>query len=431
MALGAKAKSDPNYRFYSLYDKVSDPDILKAAYKAARRNDGSPGIDGESFESIEGAGGADEWLESLAKELREKTYEPGPVRRTWIPKPNGKLRPLGIPNIRDRVAQTAANMILEAIFENDYCKEQYAYRGGRSTPEAVREVQRLLNQEKRKVVIDADLSGYFDSIPHPELMRSLERRIQDHSMLRLVKGWLEAPVAILDEKTRRYKLTYENKDERRGTPQGSPISPLLSSVYMRRFIVSWKELGYERRFGGKIVNYADDFVICCHRDGEEALKAMRAIMERLGLSVNEDKTKIVMMPEGRFEFLGYEFRALYSWKHQKKYIGTRPAQKSITNIRKSVHEKTAANMGCLDASTVVHGLNLALRGWANYYKVGAASKAFKLVSRYCVGRFRHWLGRKHKWRTKGYKKWPDSRLFEDYELLDIRTMLPTYSSVKA
>ena len=158
---------------------------------------------------------------------------------------------------------------------------------------------------------------------------------------------------------------------------------------------------------------------------------MRGIIERLGLSVNEDKTKIVMMPEGKFEFLGYEFRTLYSWKHQKKYIGTRPAQKSITKIRKNIHEKTAANMGCLDASTVVQRLNLALRGWANYFKVGAASKAFKLVSRHCVGRFRHWLGRKHKWKTKGYKKWPDSRLFKDYELLDIRTMIPTYSSVKA
>jgi group II intron reverse transcriptase/maturase len=266
MALGAKAKSDPSCRFYSLHDKVSDPDILKAAYKAAKRNDGAPGVDGEAFESIEGAGGADKWLESLAKDPREKTCKPGPARRVWMPKPNGKLRPPGIPKLRDRVAQTAANMILEAIFEPDLCDGQYACREGRSAPEAVKEVQRLLSQEKRKVVIDADLSGYFDSIPHPEMMRSLERRIQDHSMLRLVRSWLEAPVAELDEKTKRYKLTYENKDGRRGTPQGSTISPLLSSIYMRRFVVSWKKLGYECRFGGKIVNYADDFVICCNRN---------------------------------------------------------------------------------------------------------------------------------------------------------------------
>ena len=371
-ALGVKAKSDFNFRFYSLYDKACRPDVLEAAYLAAKRNGGSPGVDGETFESMEKSTRRAAWLESLAKDLRDKTYRTGPVRRVWIPKANGKLRPLGIPNIRDRVAQTAAGMVLEPIFEADLCEEQYACRKGRKAQEAVGEVQRLLNQERRLEVIDGDLSGYFDSIPHQELMRSLERRVADHSMLRMIKMWLEAPVVDRDEKTKQVVKSYENKERQRGTPQGSPLSPLLSSIYMRRFIVSWKKLGFESRFGGKIVNFADDFVICCKRNGEEAMKAMENIMERIGLTVNGDKTRLVKMPEGKFVFLGYEFCTLYSWRTKKKYIGTRPAQKSIKKMTESVHEKTTANMGHLEASVVAPSLNWAIRGWANYLNVVAA-----------------------------------------------------------
>jgi group II intron reverse transcriptase/maturase len=430
-ALNVKAKSDFNFRFYSLYDKVCRPDVLEAAYLAAKENKGSPGVDGETFESIEESIGRVEWLESLAKDLRDKTYRTGAVRRVWIPKANGKLRPLGIPNIRDRVAQTAVNMVLEPIFEADLCEEQYAYRKGRKAQEAVGEVQRLLNQERRLEVIDGDLSGYFDEIPHPELMKSLERRVADHSVLRLIKGWLEAPVMDRNEKTKQVVKSYENKEKQRGTPQGSPLSPLLSSIYMRRFIVSWKKLGFEGRFGGKIVNFADDFVICCKRDGEGAIEAMRYIMGKIGLTVNEEKTRLVKMPEGKFVFLGYEFCTLYSWKTKKKYIGTRPAQKSIKRMMESIHEKTAANMGCLDASIVVQRLNWAIRGWANYFNVGTVTKVFQNLSRYCAGRFRHWLGRKHKWRTKRYKQLSDDKLYEEYKLIDFKVLIPTYSSAKA
>jgi group II intron reverse transcriptase/maturase len=388
-------------------------------------------MDRETFESIEESIGRAEWLGKLAKELRDKTYEPGPVRRVWIPKSDGKMRPLGIPNIRDRVAQTAAAMVLGAIFEADLCDEQYAYRNGRNGQQAVKEIQRLLNQERRLEVVDGDLSGYFDSIPHPSLMKALERRVADHSVLRLITAWLEAPVVDVDKETGRIVKSYENKERHKGTPQGSPISPLLSSIYMRRFILSWKKFGYEREFGSKIVNYADDFVICCRERGEEAMEAMRDIMGAIGLTVNEGKTKVVKLPEGKFVFLGYEFRNLYSWKHKRMYIGTRPSRKAISSLMGKIHEKTAANMGCLDASNVVEGVNRVINGWANYFNIGAVSKSYRILSRYSVGRFRHWLGRKHKWETKGYKQWPDKRIYEEYKLINLMDKVPNYSSVKS
>jgi group II intron reverse transcriptase/maturase len=427
-AFSAKAKKDPNFRFYSLYDKVYRPDILEYAYRLSKSNGGSPGVDGETFESIEESIGRAEWLESLTKDLREKTYKPEAVRRVWIPKSNGKLRPLGIPTIRDRVVQTATNLLLEAIFEQDLCDEQYAYREGRNGPQAVLEVMRLLNLEKRLEVVDADLSGYFDSIPHPELMKSLERRIADYSILWLIKAWLEAPVVERNEKTKRVTKSYENKDRQRGTPQGSPISPLLSSIYMRRFILSWKIKGFEERFGGMIVNYADDFVICCKRKGEEAIKAMRLIMEKLGLTVNEEKTKLATLPGGAFVFLGYEFRSLFSYKKRKQYMGARPSQKSINKVMENVHDRTTANKGLLSASTVVDELNQVIRGWTNYYNVGQVSNAFRKLNVHCVGRFRQWLRRRHKWKTKGYKKWPDWKLRKIYGLLDVTTLIPKYPS---
>jgi group II intron reverse transcriptase/maturase len=430
-SLYAKAKNDPSYRFYTLYDKVYRIDILQVAYVTVKRNDGSPGVDGETFKSIEGSIGEADWLESLAEELRVKDYEPGAVRRVWIPKSNGKLRPLGIPNIKDRVVQTATSMILGSIFEADLFEEQYAYRSGKNAQQAVQEIQRLLNQERRLEVIDGDLSGYFDSIPHAELMEALERRVADHSLLRLIKSWLEAPVIEIDKETKNATKTYENKEKQRGTPQGSPISPLLSSIYMCRFIFAWKRMGYEKEFGGKIINYADDFVICCKWGGETAMEVMRKIMERIGLTVNEDKTRLVKMPEDKFIFLGYEFCSIYSWKQKRMYIGAKPASKSITNLKEKIHEKTAANMGCLEASQIVKVMNRIIRGWANYFSSGSVTKAYKILSRYIISRFRHWLGRKHKWKTKNHKEFNDQSLYDKYNLLDILKLIPTYSSAKA
>src|SRR2546428_3318831 len=239
-----KAKEEPVYRFYLLHDKIYREDILAYAYKLAKSNQGAPGVDGQSFEQIE-SGGREEWLTGLRNELCAKTYKPQPVRRVMIPKPGGGERPLGIPTIRDRVAQTAAKLVLEPIFEADLQPEQYAYRADRSALDAVRQVHKLLNTGHGQIV-DADLCGYFDSIPHSDLLKSVARRIVDGAMLHLIKMWLEAPVEETDEKGNKHRST-RNRDEGRGTPQGAPISPLLSNLYMRRFVLGWKKLGHEKR----------------------------------------------------------------------------------------------------------------------------------------------------------------------------------------
>ena len=288
-ALHAKAKGEPNYRFYMLYDKVHRPDVLAHAYACCRANRGAAGVDGQTFEAIE-AYGVERWLGELAEDLRKKTYRPEAVRRVWIPKPDGTKRPLGIPTIRDRVAQTAAELVLAPIFEADLPSEQYAYRPGRGALDAVQHVHRLLVEGYTEVV-DADLSGYFDSIPHAELLKSVARRVVDGAMLHLIKLWLTMPVEEEDDRGRKQRTT-RAKDAGRGTPQGAPISPLLANIYIRRFVAGWKALGHEARLEARIVNYADDFVICCRGTGAEALAAMRRMMARLKLTVNEAKTRV-------------------------------------------------------------------------------------------------------------------------------------------
>ncbi|RPJ12840.1 MAG: group II intron reverse transcriptase/maturase, partial [Deltaproteobacteria bacterium] len=277
-ALHTKAKEESKFRFYLLYDKIYREDILFHAYRSCKANKGAAGVDGVDFEAIEKYG-EEQWLGELAARLKKKDYQPEAVKRVYIPKPNGKLRPLGIPTITDRVVQTAAMLVLEPIFEADLQPEQYGYRPERGAQDAVKAVHRLLNTGHTHVV-DADLSGYFDSIPHAELMKSVARRIVDGKVLHLIKQWLNAPVEENDGHGHRKRTTL-NKDTGRGTPQGAPISPLLSNLYMRRFLLGWKTMGHARRLSAHIVNYADDFVICCQGQAHKAMAAMRGIMDIL------------------------------------------------------------------------------------------------------------------------------------------------------
>src|SRR5271157_5468230 len=302
-ALHDKAKGSPSLRFYALYDKVHRKDVLAFAYECCKANRGAAGVDGQTFEDIE-AYGAERWLDEMAQELKSRTYRPLPVRRVYIPKPDGRQqRPLGVPAIRDRVAETAAVLVLEPIFEADLQPEQYAYRPDRSALAAVQQVHKLINTGYGEIV-EADLDSYFDTLPHAELLKSVARRVVDAAMLHLIRMWLEAAVEETDERGNKHRST-RNRDEGRGTPQGSPISPLLSNLYMRRFVLGWKKLGHEQRLKARIVNYADDLVICCRGRGAEALAAMRDMMDKLRLTVNENKTRVCSLPEEKFDFLGY------------------------------------------------------------------------------------------------------------------------------
>src|SRR5215813_4033247 len=366
-ALHAKAKEMPDFRFYALYDKVYREDVLFHAWRLAKANGGSAGVDGQTFSDIEDYG-VERWLGELAEDLRKKTYRPQPVRRVYIPMPDGRKRPLGISTIRDRVAETAAMLILSPIFEADLQPEQYAYRQGRNAHDAVRRIHRLLYKGYRDVV-DADLADYFGSIPHSELMSSVARRVSDRHMLHLIKQWIVVPVEEEDGRGGK-RRTAEARHKKRGIPQGAPISPLLSNIYMRRFLLGWKVLGHAARLNAHIVNYADDLTILCRGTADAAMNTMREMMDRLKLTVNEEKTRLCSVPESSFHFLGYTFGRCYSTKTGRAYIGTRPSKKSIAKVRRTISELTNRRRLLIDTELEVVHLNRVLIGWANYYCLG-------------------------------------------------------------
>ena len=418
-ALHAKAKEAPTYRFYALHDKLYREDVLEHAYLRCKANRGAAGVDGVSFEDIELAG-REEWLGALAKEVKQKIYRPNAVRRVYIPKPNGKQRPLGIPTIRDRVVQMAAVLVLEPIFEADLPPEQYAYRPDHSALDAVQAVHRLLNTGHTEVV-DADLSGYYDSIPHAELMKSVARRVSDRHLLHLVTMWLEAPVEETDRRGHAHRTT-RNRDTGRGTPQGAPLSPLLSNLYMRRFVLGWKTFGCEERLDAHIVNYADDFVICCRGTAEEAERTMRALMARLKLTVNDEKTRVCHLPDECFDFLGYTIGRCYSPQTGRAYVGTLPSKTRVQRICQDVRERTAPRWTWRDAGDLVGDLNRRLRGWANYFILGPVSKAYRAVDSHVKKQLRQWLCRKHKKRGRGTARYPDKYLYETLGLIRLPSL---------
>ena len=313
---------------------------------------------------------------------------------------------------------TAAMLVLEPIFEADLQPEQNAYRPNRSALDAVTQVSALLHS-RHDEVIDADLSGYFDSIPHAELMKSVARRISDRHMLRLIKMWLVVPVAETDKRGRKHRTT-RNKDTGRGTPQGAPISPLLSNLYMRRFILGWKVLGHEQRFQAKIVNYADDLVICCRRNADQAMDAMRSIFRKLKLTVNGEKTHICQIPDESFDFLGYTFGRCYSARTGHSYVSERPSKRKIQAVCRRISEVTSRQWCWRDTEAQVAQLNRIMVGWANYFCHGPVGKPYRIVTRHARNRLRRWLCRKHKVQTgQAITRYPDTYLYRELGLIQL------------
>jgi len=408
-ALQAKAKAEPEFRFYALYDKLYREDVLLTAYRKCRANKGAPGVDGQTFDDIESYG-RERWLGELAQALKEQSYRPQAIKRVYIPKPNGKLRPLGLPALRDRVCMMAMVLILEPIFEADLPSEQYGYRPGVSAHDALTSVRNGLCEGYPEVV-DADLSSYFDTLPHHELMLCVARRIGDRRILQLIKSWLECAVEETDERGRKRRTTI-NRDQGMGIPQGSPLSPLRANLYMRRFILGWKTCRATRQMDVKIVTYADDLVILCRSgQAESALAEMRNLMTRLKLQVNEEKTRTCNIGREHFDFLGYTFGRYFSKRTGGAYIGLRPSKKSIHRVVVSLRDLTDRRTTWLESTAVVANINRVLTGWSNYFSIGTTSDAYRAIESYCEMRVRRWLRCKHKSRRNGVLEYPYEHLY--------------------
>jgi RNA-directed DNA polymerase len=410
-----KAKEEPGCRFYLLYDKMYRGDILAHAYALVKSNRGAPGVDGQSFLGIETLG-LEGWLSGIRNDLRSKTYQPQAVRRVMIPKPGGGERPLGIPTIRDRVVQTAAKLLLEPIFEADFDPNAYGYRPKRSAQDAIQKVHKLL-QAGNTDIVDADLSKYFDTIPHRELIQCVARRVVDRDMLHLTKMWLKAPVEERDGNGKPRVSGGENSTC--GTPQGGVISPLLANLYMNRFLKYWRITGRGEVFQAQIVNYADDFVILSRRCATEALNWTRSVMPRIGLTLNEAKTSIKQARRERFDFLGYTFGPHRIRKTGWVFIGESPSKKSVARLRQKVGDVLASS-NVSPWPEVRNRLNAVLRGWSSYFSCGDRYQAYRAVDHYVYDSVRHFMRRRHKVSSLGTSRFSDKIVFGKMGVLRLR-----------
>ena len=413
--LYCKAKAEPTCRFHALYDKIYREDILHHAYQLARANAGASGVDGVTFAMIE-AEGVDRWLAGLRMELATKTYKAGAVRRVLIPKPGGGKRPLGIPTIRDRVVQTAAKLVLEPIFEADLDERSYGYRPKRSALDAIKEVHRLICRGFTDVV-DADLAKFFDTIPHDDLLRSVARRIVDRHILHLIRMWLKVPV---EERGPGGKVIITGgRSSRCGTPQGGVISPLLSNLYMNRFLKHWRLTDRSAAFSAHVVAYADDFVILSRGRAHEALEWTRDVMSKLGLTVNETKTSVKDARRATFDFLGYEFGPQRLRKTGHTYLAASPSRKSVQRLKDKIG--TMLRTGDMrPAGAVVVDLNRVLRGWTNYFSHGTRMPAYRAIDHHVYDRVRNFLVRRHKVETRGTRRFSPEFVFGSLGVLQLR-----------
>jgi RNA-directed DNA polymerase len=413
-----KAKAEPAFRFYVLYDKICREDILLHAYGLARANAGAPGVDGVTFAQIEEQG-LEAWLAGLREDLVLKRYRPDPVRRVMIPKASGDgERPLGIPTVRDRVVQTAAKIVLEPIFEADFEDTAYGYRPRRGAVDAVKEVHRHIVRGYTDAV-DADLSR-FDTIPHSDLLKSVARRVVDRNVLRLIKMWLKAPIEERDaDGTRRMS---GGKGNTRGTPQGGVASPLLANIYMNRFLKHWRQSGAGEAFRAHVVAYADDFVILSRGRAAEALAWTKAVMTRLGLTINEGKTSLKDARKERFDFLGYSFGPHRFKMNGRWYLGASPSKKSVQRLKAKVRALLVPGNN-EPWSEVRDELNRTLRGWSNYFCQGTRRPVFRSIDHYVTERVRAFLARRHKVQGRGNRQFTFEAIHGERGVLGMERLL--------
>jgi RNA-directed DNA polymerase len=415
-----KAKQEPGYRFYALYDKVYRSDILAHAYRLVKAAGGCAGADGRTFADIEGGEGVAKFLAELGEALRTKTYRAEAVLRVMIPKDNGGERPLGIPTIRDRVAQMAAKMMLEPIFEADFCDCSYGFRPKRSAHRAIDAIAEGLHQGYTQV-IDADVTKYFDTIPHSKLLATVAERVADGAMLHLLKLWLKAPV-VSDEGGKRRNLG-GGKGNRQGTPQGGVISPLLSNLYLHLLDRNWESQKMAERHQARLVRYADDFVVLCRQQTDVPMRMIRRLMEKMGLRLNEEKTRVVNVWEGRIRFLGFEMGISRSGRTGKPYPLAIPSKKARKAIKAQLTALTTRDRVWVAPEDLIRQINPLLRGWVGYFHHRNCSKAMSEVKAHAEQRLRIWLRNRHKVRSwnDGYQRFPATRLYAEYGLYKIPT----------